>query len=140
MLLIRPLIRANAHRAHKAHTIVFFIFLVANIGRCLTPFGDPPLFLGFLKGVSFFWTTKHLLAPFLLVSSVLPAVYFLLDCFLFRREGRPAQSSCPHNAQAPKPALSGRQLSPSVDTRGRVSAPCRRVKNILISGNSIKKS
>ena len=58
MLLIRPLIRANQKRKYKVHTVVFFIFLVANIGGSLTPLGDPPLFLGFLKGVSFFWTTS----------------------------------------------------------------------------------
>ena len=60
MLLIRPLLRANAHRKYRVHQVVFFIFLVANIGGSLTPLGDPPLFLGFLKGVSFFWTTVHL--------------------------------------------------------------------------------
>ena len=58
ILLIRPLIRANIDRKHKVHVVVFFIFLVANIGGSLTPLGDPPLFLGFLKGVDFFWTTK----------------------------------------------------------------------------------
>ena len=58
MLLIRPIIRANKDRANKVHVIVFFIFLVANIGGSLTPLGDPPLFLGFLKGVNFFWTTS----------------------------------------------------------------------------------
>lgn len=89
MLLIRPLIRANSHRRYQAHTIVFFIFLVANIGGCLTPFGDPPLFLGFLKGVSFFWTTQHLLLPLLLLSSILLGLYFLIDTALFRREGKP---------------------------------------------------
>jgi len=89
MLLIRPLIRANAHRKYKAHTIVFFIFLVANIGGCLTPFGDPPLFLGFLKGVRFFWTTEHLLLPLLMMSAILLSLYFLTDSVLFRREGRP---------------------------------------------------
>ena len=89
MLLIRPLIRANSHRKYKAHTIVFFIFLVANIGGCLTPFGDPPLFLGFLKGVSFFWTTQHLLLPLLLLSSILLGLYFLVDTVLFKREGKP---------------------------------------------------
>lgn len=89
MLLIRPLIRANSHRKYKAHTIVFFIFLVANIGGCLTPFGDPPLFLGFLKGVSFFWTTQHLLLPLLLLSSILLGLYFLVDTALFKREGKP---------------------------------------------------
>ena len=63
MLLIRPLIRSNKWRKHKIHTIIFFIFLVANIGGSLTPLGDPPLFLGFLQGVDFFWTTKAMLSP-----------------------------------------------------------------------------
>ena len=58
MLLIRPLIRANDNRAHKAHVVVFFIFIVSNAGGSLTPLGDPPLFLGFLKGVDFFWTVQ----------------------------------------------------------------------------------
>ena len=62
MLLIRPMIRANDARIYNAHVVVFFIFLVANIGGSLTPLGDPPLFLGFLKGVNFFWPTLHLLA------------------------------------------------------------------------------
>ncbi len=84
MLLIRPIIRANDNRLHNAHVIVFFIFLVANIGGSLTPLGDPPLFLGFLKGVDFFWPTRNLLAPMLLVSAVLLAVFFVLDWYLFR--------------------------------------------------------
>jgi Na+/H+ antiporter NhaD/arsenite permease-like protein len=58
MLLIRPLIRANDNRKHVAHVVVFFIFIVSNAGGSLTPLGDPPLFLGFLKGVDFFWTVK----------------------------------------------------------------------------------
>ena len=58
MIMIRPLLRANRHRHHRAHTVVFFIFLVANIGGGLTPLGDPPLFLGFLHGVPFFWTFR----------------------------------------------------------------------------------
>ena len=66
MLLIRPLIRANQHREHKVHVIVFFIFFVANIGGSLIPLGDPPLFLGFLKGVDFFWTTTAMIKPMLL--------------------------------------------------------------------------
>lgn len=89
MLLIRPLLRANAHRKFKVHSVVFFIFLVANIGGSLTPLGDPPLFLGFLKGVSFFWTTIHMLPPMLLVSVLLLAVFFALDTVLFGKEGRP---------------------------------------------------
>ena len=60
MLLIRPLINANEERKHKVHVIVFFIFLVANIGGSLTPLGDPPLFLGFLKGVDFFLSLIHI--------------------------------------------------------------------------------
>src|SRR5690606_10482935 len=63
MILIRPIIRANDDRRHNVHVIVFFIFLVSNIGGSLTPLGDPPLFLGFLRGVDFFWTTTHLAAP-----------------------------------------------------------------------------
>ena len=91
MLLIRPIIRANEWRVHKVHTIVFFIFLVANVGGSLTPLGDPPLFLGFLKGVSFFWTTKYMLLPMIFVSGLLLIVYFLLDCHFYKKEtGAPA--------------------------------------------------
>ena len=89
MLLIRPLMRAIAHRKYKVHTIVFFIFLVANIGGSLTPLGDPPLFLGFLKGVSFFWTTQHLFLPFAVMSAILLSLYFVIDTVLFNKEGRP---------------------------------------------------
>ncbi len=86
MLLIRPLLRANAWRKHKVHTVVFFIFLVANIGGSLTPLGDPPLFLGFLNGVRFFWTTSTMFLPMLLVSVILLVLFFLLDTILYRRE------------------------------------------------------
>ena len=89
MLLIRPILRANAHRRYRVHSVVFFIFLVANIGGSLTPLGDPPLFLGFLKGVSFFWTTTHLFVKTLLVAGILLALYFLLDSILYAREGKP---------------------------------------------------
>ncbi|WP_207478592.1 sodium:proton antiporter [Arenibaculum pallidiluteum] len=89
MLLIRPLIRANEQRRHKVHTIVFFIFLVANIGGSLTPLGDPPLFLGFLKGVAFFWPTVHLLAPMALCAVILLAAYYVLDRILHARETDP---------------------------------------------------
>jgi Na+/H+ antiporter NhaD/arsenite permease-like protein len=83
MLLIRPIIRANDNRLHNAHVIVFFIFLVANIGGSLSPLGDPPLFLGFLKGVSFFWPAIHLLAPMALVTVILLAAFYALDWYLF---------------------------------------------------------
>jgi Na+/H+ antiporter NhaD/arsenite permease-like protein len=83
MLLIRPVIRANDNRLHNAHVVIFFIFLVSNIGGALTPLGDPPLFLGFLKGVDFFWPTARLLAPTLLCVAILLIAFFLLDTYLF---------------------------------------------------------
>ena len=70
MLLIRPLIRANDNRRHNAHVVVFFIFIVSNAGGSLTPLGDPPLFLGFLKGVDFFWTVKHIFPETLFLVGV----------------------------------------------------------------------
>ena len=99
MLLIRPLLRANAHRKYRAHSVVFFIFLVANIGGSLTPLGDPPLFLGFLKGVSFFWTTQHLFLKTLLMSLALLGIYFALDSWLFAKEGKPQPPHDPDAAQ-----------------------------------------
>lgn len=87
MLMIRPVIRANDNRKHKKHVIVFFIFLVANAGGALTPLGDPPLFLGFLKGVDFFWTTTHLLAPTLVVCGLLLAAFFALDWYFYHHRG-----------------------------------------------------
>lgn len=86
MLLIRPLIRANEDRQYKVHTMVFFIFLVANIGGSLTPLGDPPLFLGFLKGVSFFWPTTEMFVPMFVVSVILLIGYFITDTILFAKE------------------------------------------------------
>ncbi|MFS2115278.1 sodium:proton antiporter [Herbaspirillum frisingense] len=91
MLLIRPLIRANDDRKHSVHVVVFFIFLVANAGGSLTPLGDPPLFLGFLKGVDFFWTARHLLAPMAFLCGALLLIFYLLDrhFYLNREERRP---------------------------------------------------
>ena len=86
MLLVRPLLRANRGRRHRAHTMVFFIFLVANIGGALTPLGDPPLFLGFLHGVPFFWTFRVWREMALVALTVL-AVYVLVDLYQWRREG-----------------------------------------------------
>src|SRR5213080_3294217 len=85
MLMIRPLLRANRARRHRAHTIVFFIFLVANVGGALTPLGDPPLFLGFLHGVPFFWTFTVWKQTALVVLVVL-GVYALHDVYYWRRE------------------------------------------------------
>jgi Na+/H+ antiporter NhaD/arsenite permease-like protein len=86
MILIRPLLRANKTRKAKVHIIIFFIFLVSNIGGSLTPLGDPPLFLGFLHGVPFFWTLK-LLPEYLFASSILLGLFYIYDSYIFRREG-----------------------------------------------------
>lgn len=83
MLLIRPVIALNRYRRYTTHVIIFFIFLVSNIGGLLTPLGDPPLFIGFLNGIDFFWTTLHLLYPFLLVSSAVLFVFWLIDHYHF---------------------------------------------------------
>ncbi|MBE9551584.1 MAG: sodium:proton antiporter [Proteobacteria bacterium] len=86
MLLIRPFLKANDYRKNRTFMVVFFIFLVANIGGSLTPLGDPPLFLGFLHGVSFFWTMK--IMPHMLVcAGILLVIYFFLDSYHYKKEG-----------------------------------------------------
>ncbi len=87
MLMIRPLLRANDNRRHVAHVVVFFIFTVSNAGGSLTPLGDPPLFLGFLQGVPFDWTLRHLYPQTLFLLIALLAVFYLVDRWYYRREG-----------------------------------------------------
>ncbi|GIR88703.1 MAG: hypothetical protein CM15mP87_01950 [Candidatus Neomarinimicrobiota bacterium] len=84
MLLIRPLMRANSKRENKVHVIVFFIFLVANIGGSLTPLGDPPLFLGF-EGVNFLDDISYVCSMLFLVVCLL-IIFFALDTYLYRKE------------------------------------------------------
>jgi Na+/H+ antiporter NhaD/arsenite permease-like protein len=91
MLMIRPFLRANQHRRQRTFMVVFFIFLVANIGGALTPLGDPPLFLGFLHGVSFFWTLQ-IMPHMLLAAGLLLVMYFLMDNYFYRREEPAAPS------------------------------------------------
>jgi Na+/H+ antiporter NhaD/arsenite permease-like protein len=79
MLLVRPLLRANAHRHRKAHVVVFFIFVVANIGGALTPIGDPPLFLGYLRGVPFFWTLRAMGPLWAVACALVIGVFYLVD-------------------------------------------------------------
>ena len=86
MILIRPLLRANAARLHNVHVVVFFIFLVANIGGALSPLGDPPLFVGFLHGVEFFWTTQHLWRPTALVAGLVLLIFIVLDVWYYRED------------------------------------------------------
>ena len=103
MLMIRPIIRANAWREKKAHIVVFFIFMVANIGGCLTPVGDPPLFLGFLRGVPFFWTMK--LLPMMLFNiAILSVLFFIIDSRAFKKEiaaGRSPESMIGNEGKEP---------------------------------------
>ena len=87
MLLIRPLLRANESRQRKVHIVVFFIFIVSNGAGMLTPLGDPPLFLGFLRGVPFLWTFK-LIGPWALVNGALLVLFNLLDQRVLAREER----------------------------------------------------
>ncbi len=105
MLLIRPLLRANDNRRHQVHVVVFFIFIVSNAGGSLTPLGDPPLFLGFLKGVDFFWTVRHIFTETLFLIGVLLALFYAIDSWLLRRSGE---------ADLPDP-------TPSIEASGRAS-------------------
>ncbi len=86
MIMIRPVIRANDHRPFNMHVVIFFIFIVSNIGGALTPLGDPPLFVGFLKGVSFFWTTQHLLAEMLFAAGIVLSAFFALDVYFHQKQ------------------------------------------------------
>lgn len=85
-LLIRPLLRANANRKYKTHILIFFIFLIANIGGISTPLGDPPLFIGFLEGVDFFWFIKNLYKYQLATTLFLCFLFFSIDLCLLKRE------------------------------------------------------
>src|SRR5215469_15577565 len=87
MILIRPLIRANAARLNNAHVVVFFIFLVANIGGALSPLGDPPLFIGFLHGVDFFWTMRNIWFETALVAGLVLAAFIAVDDWHYRKNG-----------------------------------------------------
>lgn len=86
MVMIRPVLRANHGRVRKAHIICFFIFLVSNIGGALTPLGDPPLFLGFLHNVPFFWVTKSVLPHILVSSAIVLLVFYAIDTYFYHRE------------------------------------------------------
>lgn len=106
MVLIRPILRANEWRQNKVHQVIFFIFLVANIGGSLTPLGDPPLFLGFLHGVPFFWVTTGILPHMLLTSAMILVVFFFVDTFFYRKED-------PANQPEPNPDEGGIRLEGS---------------------------
>jgi Na+/H+ antiporter NhaD/arsenite permease-like protein len=102
MLLIRPLIRANDNRKHKVHVVVFFIFIVSNAGGSLTPLGDPPLFLGFLKGVEFFWTVRYIFPETLFLVGSLLAIFYALDHWYYHRR----EEQLPRDPTPDTPAIS----------------------------------
>ncbi len=86
MLLIRPLLKTNSERQFVRHIPIFFIFLVSNVGGALTPIGDPPLFLGYLRGIPFFWTLEHVWPMWLTAVLLLLATFFALDTWYYRKE------------------------------------------------------
>lgn len=108
MVLIRPVLRSISQRTHQTHTVVFFIFLVSNIGGSLSPIGDPPLFLGFLHGVDFTWPLRNNAAPMAFCSALLLAIYFGLDTWHWKKE------RSRHEAQLQRLPL---------DIRGAVNVP-----------------
>ncbi len=106
MVLIRPMIRANRWRKHKMHIFIFFIFLVSNIGGLLTPLGDPPLFLGFLRGVPFTWTFK--LIPFWIFAvAILLVLFYLVDSYLIKKEDKEALLEEMDTVSGPKLEIRG---------------------------------
>ena len=107
MLLIRPLITTNQQREHKVHTVLFFIALAANCGGLLTPLGDPPLFMLFLRGASFTWFLS-LFPQWFITGAILLAVYFLLDTYYYNKEHWTALSA---DAREHKPLRLGGKLN-----------------------------
>ena len=85
MLMVRPIIKMNAWRKRRSHIMVFFIFLISNIGGCLTPIGDPPLLMGFMRGVPFFWSL-HLFPVLLFNVVILLTIFYFLDRRAYRRD------------------------------------------------------
>lgn len=86
LLLIRPFLNLNAHRKYKTHLAVFFIFIISNIGGAFSTLGDPPLFVGYLNGVHFFWPTFNLSIPTLVIMSGLLIIFFIIDQYLFSKD------------------------------------------------------
>jgi Na+/H+ antiporter NhaD/arsenite permease-like protein len=136
MVLIRPLLRANASRASRAHVVIFFIFLVANIGGALTPLGDPPLFLGFLQGVPFFWTLR-LLPHLAIAAGVLLALFFALDTFVARREAAASRTAPRASDLAEAPGAPGASVAKGpvrLDGAGNLLLLALLLGAVLLSG------
>jgi Na+/H+ antiporter NhaD/arsenite permease-like protein len=121
MILIRPLLRANAGRPRRTHVVIFFIFLVSNIGGALSPLGDPPLFFGFLRGIEFFWPLRNLWLQTLCMTLAVLLAFFCVDLFFFRSET----------------AAVGRPVKPFVSDKRFEIAGKANIALILIAGGAI---
>lgn len=95
-LLIRPMLRLNEHRKYRTHVIMFFILLIANVGGVASPIGDPPLYIGYLEGMDFFWPIKNLWHYLLLILVSLCLVFFVVDKYLWRKEDATREGELRH--------------------------------------------
>jgi Na+/H+ antiporter NhaD/arsenite permease-like protein len=132
MLMIRPFLRANQHRRNRTFMVVFFIFLIANIGGSLTPLGDPPLFLGFLHGVDFFWTL-HLFPPMVCALFLLLGTYIVIDIYFYLREKKDAAQSPPKRVK-PSTAPGAEPLKLSLEGKHNFLLLSGIVAAVLLSG------
>ena len=123
MLLVRPLLRANAHRHRVAHVVVFFIFVVANIGGALTPIGDPPLFLGYLRGVPFFWTLRAMGLLWAVACALVIGIFYLVDRRAFALDAAAADEPAAVRAGAPGTAAEAGVARVPLSIEGRINLP-----------------
>jgi len=125
MLLIRPLLRANAHRRRAAHVVVFFIFVVANIGGALTPIGDPPLFLGYLRGVPFFWTLRAMVLPWAFACALVIGAFYLVDrrALALEKVAAAEDEGDPARAGAPDTVAGAGEARVPLSIEGKINLP-----------------
>jgi len=123
MLLIRPLLRANAHRHRVAHVVVFFIFVVANIGGSLTPIGDPPLFLGYLRGVPFFWTLRAMGLLWAVACALVIGAFYLVDRRALALEAVAEADGGPARGAATKAGAGGGESRVPLSIEGKINLP-----------------
>ena len=123
MLLIRPLLRANAHRRRAAHVVVFFIFVVANIGGALTPIGDPPLLLGYLRGVPFFWTLRAMILLWAVACALVIGVFYLVDRRALALEAVAGTDGDPARSAAPDTAAATGEARVPLSIEGKINLP-----------------
>ncbi len=123
MLLIRPLLRANAGRRRKAHVVVFFIFVAANIGGALTPIGDPPLFLGYLRGVPFFWTLRAMAPLWAVACAMVIGVFYMADRRAFALDRMAGTEVGPARAGATDTGTEGGEAPVPLSIEGKINLP-----------------